>query len=142
MKLEGVSAPFELVLEGAERVTKQLDSLSKKAEKLERLKIGAKGTDIDLSGVDKAISDVEARLERTMAKFSKMRMPKSLEGTDLGNILGTAGEKQIERASTVWTTSTAGSCKFVKPWLPWKPWLRNDIFLLAKQPNFPPKLTS
>lgn len=105
MQLEGVQAPFELVLEGADKIVKQIDGLAKKAERLERLKIGGKGIDFDTSGFEKSIESVEKRITKTVALFDRLKAPRSMRGTDKGRgldaVFGAAADDAVRKATDI-----------------------------------------
>lgn len=105
MQLEGVQAPFELVLEGADKIAKQIDGLAHKAESLERLKIGGKGIDFDTSGLDKSLSHVEKRVDKTLKLFDRLQAPRSMRGTDKGRgldaVFGAAADDAAAKATDI-----------------------------------------
>lgn len=105
MRLEGVEAPFHIVMEGTDKVASDIKRITDKLSGLERITLGKKGLKLDVSGPIKALDDLQDRITKTLGKVEKISIPKAMKGTASGmaldKIFGKQTDNVIERVTTI-----------------------------------------
>lgn len=98
-QLPGVSAPFDVVMTGTDKLIREIDRITAKVAALERIQVGGEKPTLDTSKIEKSIERVRRLTQKTAADFASFEFPDTFKGTKAGDSLRKATQEISEEVT-------------------------------------------